>query len=354
MSDNSNATPSMEQFLLLQNSVSEMKNLLSQFKSNANSIDDTNVTASANENNNLPGVSNTPVTRFSDNDEVLLYDVSNNVPMHIGENNRSGASTSGISQAVNQQVMNLIGTGEVDMHSHSQITFESMSRVIDNKVSDKIKNQIWANQFVDLSVLVDPKSDLSQGLKLVSGDGDTLCLTPNKISKKINGIGPWCDAFLVYLTVYTRKYPSSTPDLTTYLHNIKLLANRGGDYQYYDEEFRYMRQKNPSIGWKIDANLWLECRDLRGNSGRYNPKGRTQSNFRAQSNSGRFQHPYGYCYKYHTSGKCPNPNSCNYKHTCYVNNCGARHPASQCNKRGGNFNVKSTTTSGSKPNNNSS
>ena len=362
----SDNTPSMEQFMLLQNSVVEMKNMMAQL-ANSNK----NVSSEQNNTNvvvNDENISSRNVVHINDrNVDMLNVEQNREQPVNyqnlvslVGESENIGQreqlqsnDVSGMAQAVNRQVINLMGSGDTDRNIYNDNTIDGMRRVIDNKVSDKIRNQIWANQYVDLSVLIDPKSDISEGLKLVS-DGDMLCVAPNKGSKKIQNLGQWCDAFLIYITVYSRKYPAAVPQLNTYLHNMKLLSHKGGDYLYYDEEFRYMRQRNPSLSWEIDSNLRLECRDVRGAASKQNSKPKSNGNFRGQNYAGAKQHPIGYCYKYHTYGKCPNPNQCNYKHLCYITNCGGRHPVSQCPKRFGQNNVKvnspGTTKSGGNTN----
>ena len=240
-----------------------------------------------------------------------------------------------INQAVNQQIQSIISQGEYMPQSEG--SFDDISRVIDLKVSDKLKNQIWSNQYVNLASLLDNKTtEVYDGYRLVSGEGDQLCVTQNKVTRKLTGLSQWCDAFLIYLTVYSRKYPSATPSLTTYMSNIKMLHHKGGDFLFYDEEFRFMRQRNPSIGWSINSNLWLECRDVRGAGVRSQGR-RPNGNFRGQSaGNTKSNHPAGFCYKFHTQGRCPNFANCNYKHFCYTNGCNAKHPIYQCTKKSGN------------------
>ena len=250
--------------------------------------------------------------------------------------------------AVGQHVQSLIG--QLDS-TGKESSYDDLGRPIDIRVSDKIRNQIWSNQYVDLSILVDPKSEVPDSLKW---DGDSLCLAPHKSIKKLNGLGQWCDAFHIYICVYTRKYPNMIANLLTYMHNIKMLCNKGGDYMFYDEEYRTMRQRNPSNNWEINWDLWLECRDVRGSSNRSQTK-RPNNNhtFRGQSaNGSKPSHPAGYCFKFHNNGRCGNGANCTYKHTCYMSNCGERHAVFSCPKRGSKSNNKQNNNStGSNGNN---
>ena len=410
---NETNTPTMEQFMLLQTSMNEMRNLMSDMRDSRKSPNNTHNVIPVSDNNTnlantnllntdnllqannhvaqtttnvntssgidmsriqnvmLPNTSNNTVGAMSNqvhNTMVLenITPIMSNRPIIQGVSDvnpslveqpqsveTSNVTTNNISQAVTQQVNSLLTQGE-NLYL-PQSNFDEVSRVIDIKVSEKIKNQIWANQYVNLSVLLDPKADISDGYKLITGEGDQLCVTQNKVIKRLNGLSQWCDAFLIYMTVYSRKYPASVPSLTTYMHNIKMLHHKGGDFLYYDEEFRFMRQRNPNIGWYIDSNLWLECRDVRGSAGKQNNR-RSGNNysFRAQStNNNKTTHPFGYCYKYHTQGRCANYAKCNYKHTCYTQNCNGKHPIFQCNKRNQNNNNSNISqTTATKPNNN--
>ena len=376
----SSTAPTMEQFMVLQASLIEMKSLMNEIKksqpvgsqdhtlkgTNVNRVDtgvkDSN-TANANilpidlsqgsvmQTQTQPGQTGSVIENVA---PVLPNFPNLTIPVQTSDNNQTadlGTVNATITQAVNNQVQNLITQG--DYLTHSEGNFDGISRVIDLKVSDKIKNQIWSNQYVNLAVLIDHKSDVVDGYKLVTGEGDQLCVTQNKITKRLTSLSQWCDAFLVYLTVYSRKYPNSVPNLTTYMSNVKMLHQKGGDFIFYDEEFRFMRQRNPSIGWSIDSNLWLECRDVRGNSGK-NQGRRYNNSFRApSSNNNRSAHPTGFCYKYHSQGRCPNYAQCNYKHLCYSPGCNAKHPIFQCPKRIPATNSGQNKTSQAKPGNNS-
>ena len=319
--------PSMDQFNSLSNTILELKDMLRSITSTSTSIN-----AVTNQSND-----HTVVTHDSNNVAHIpnMHNTQNvSTSAHSVDNYQLPNFASSISQVVDQQVNSLISQGE---NPHRQGNFDDISRSIDLKVTDKIKNLIWSNQYVELSTLLDSKSDIQDGFKIISGEGDTLCLTTHKPTKKITNLGLWCDAFLIYLTVYSRKYTTVTPQLTTYMHNVKMLAHKGGDFIYYDEEFRFMRQRNPAIGWEIDSNLWLECRDVRGVAPRSsnNIRPKSNSNFRPQSSttSVKSPHPTGYCYKFHGQGRCPNNNNCMYKHICYTPSCGARHPIYNCPKR---------------------
>ena len=240
-----------------------------------------------------------------------------------------------VDDAINQHAEMIIPT-DTNLISHEGEYCE-IGRPVDLRVSDKVKKQIWNHEYVDLASLLDPRSDVPDYLRLVD-DGGPFRLVPQKNKKSITSMGHWCDAFLVYLTVYCRKYPEQISQLTAYIHLIKTLNYKKGDYVFYDEEFRHMRAINGGGSWEIHNNLWMEARDVRGNQRSYQPRG--NSNFRGSNplstnnnSQGKVHHPPGTCYRYHTSGKCNNV-KCSFKHTCYVCNNGQTHPAFMCPKHG--------------------
>ena len=214
--------------------------------------------------------------------------------------------------------------------------YEPNDQPVDLKVSEKIRNMIWANQYIDLAVLLDPSLEQNKPKQEFMGQsGETITITPKKAARYINGLGQWCSAFTVFINIYCQKFPNELPMLFTYMNTIKKLAHRNGLYLVYDEEFRYMRQYQ-NLPWNIThSGLWLECRDHPNQS--KNQKGgkqKFQNGFRNQSfdnGGGRKQtHPKGFCFRFHSFGKCGRTN-CNYIHTCYNPLCkNQEHPIIRC------------------------
>ena len=263
-----------------------------------------------------------------------------------------------LASVIDQHVNNLIQGNNVN--NLSQSTYTSLDRPIDVKVSDKIRDKIWSGQYVDLTSLLDTQHDDTATFQIVSNAGEPLRLAPHKPSNKITSLSKWTDAFLVYFTIYTRKYPDQVPKLTAYMQLIKRLAIKGGDFLFYDREFRYLRQSGHS-GWDVHLDLWLEARDFRGssnntqttnNSKQYNTNNNRNNNnsFRGQSRTpNKSPHPMGYCFRYHTTGHCNNFAACSFRHTCYTPACGGRHPVTACPKRQGGGGPKPSTPVTPKP-----
>ena len=206
---------------------------------------------------------------------------------------------------------------------------ELPGRPLDLKISDRIKQKIWACEYVDLNTLLDNDDTDLSSYTIVSNTGEPLRFGQTKSKPTIQGLGQWCSAFEIYLTIYCKKFPNDLPKIMTYMKAIKFLAHKDGDFITYDKEFRYLRQ-TMSLSWDtIHSGLWLECRDSKKKSNKQN----NSNNFRPQSKDGnRFlgsvKHPIGYCYRFHSFGKCGRQ-SCKFNHGCYKCNDNP-HSFSKC------------------------
>ena len=180
-------------------------------------------------------------------------------------------------------------------------------------------------------------------LLLSAGSGDTryhlsvssqsgsslpaLSLEPTQKSKPITSIETWTSAFQVFVGVYTVKYPLEAPSLMKYGEVVRDLAARGGDWRFYDQQFRHLRQSNTSeMPWgSTHWELWIRAQNFH-NSARFT-KNLTVRNSPAPYPIGPFV-PKGYCRKFHRGNDCP---GCSFRHQCFK--CGVVHPANRCNFR---------------------
>ena len=102
------------------------------------------------------------------------------------------------------------------------------------------------------------------------------------------------------------------------MHDI---ATRGGDWNYYDERFRYLRQGNPSkYPWGVvHWELWHRAMTFRAKS-RYFATNKPNSRFRGKQPMVR-----GVCFTFNAGRPCA---GCRYDHKC--SKCGGRHAATSC------------------------
>ena len=206
--------------------------------------------------------------------------------------------------------------------------FISPSLPIDARVSAKLRAKILKNEFIDFGALATNPVLESKFQVVLQSEGGTqppsLALEPVTKTKKLLTIASWTSSFMIFVGVYTSQFPSEAPALMKYGEIVQDLASRGHDWHYYDENFRYLRQNQPSaFPWGvIHWELWMRSQQslnkkqsLPGNSFRSRPS--ESSNV-----------PTGYCFKFHKGGNCA---GCSFKHSCPK--CDGAHRMSICTFR---------------------
>ena len=338
--------PSWTDFNNLKKSVSEMHDLLkslSQNTSSSQSVVNNNASSSVDKANDelAQGIS-VDNHIFVSHDKPMEAD--NNPTVNFGDAttvNNSHANLNRNSEMVDirDQVTRSSVNGFLDSFinaaaSSGEIRYKEPGRPIDLKVTEKQRQKIWNNQFLELASLLDPQIHSEVELTIVSEPGEPLHFAPSKNLKTINNLGQWCSAFEIFICVYCQKFPTHVTALLTYMNNVKTLAHRNGDYLTYDREFRMMKE-SMYLPWElVHTGLWLECRDSGKNTKNSNSKPKNSGNsdsFRGKQSSGKqTRHPFGYCFRYHSFGKCGR-SSCSYKHACYQCN-DEKHSITRCPK----------------------
>ena len=216
-------------------------------------------------------------------------------------------------------------SGGTSLMSKPKDIFVSSDIPIDMSVSDRLKRKIWAHEYVDFGMLLNNRKDhdsfhlcLSNDMAS-SNDQPRIVLEPKQKSKHINSIEMWVTAYQIFVGVYTQRYPVEAPFLMKYSEIIRDLAARGYNWRYYDENFRYLRQKDPkAYSWgAVHWELWIRSQPSRNNYSQI-------KRFEGESKSG-FRVPKGYCWKYHKGLKCV---GCNFKHSCPL--CQKTHQMINC------------------------
>lgn len=228
--------------------------------------------------------------------------------------------------------------------SKPQSIFVPSDMPIDMAVSDKLKGKIWANEYIDFSLLLTKKKDQQSFNLCISKDAmlngqHSITLETNQKVKYITNIENWITAFQTYVGVYTQKYPTDAPNLMKYSEIIRDLSLRGHNWKYYDENFRFMRQKSPSkFPWgSVHWELWMRSQPIRGPHGIITNKLSKNDGEKVRSTNV----PRGYCYRIHRGLQCA---GCNYKHNCPK--CDKNHSMKNCNFRGFEKSIRNNTFSG--------
>ena len=121
------------------------------------------------------------------------------------------------------------------------------------ELTDKLKNKIWANEFVDFSDLTHPVQQRPQQLSVQSGEThQVIFIMPQSRGRQISSIDQWTSALLVFGAVYTQRFPQSAPGIFKYAEIVRDIALTGPPFAWrqYDTHFRTLRQTDPiSFPW---------------------------------------------------------------------------------------------------------
>ena len=130
--------------------------------------------------------------------------------------------------------------------------FSSIGVPLGSRSSARLKNKIWAEEFLTFGSLLDMSPNLDKfALSITPPTAGNGSQTPNftfepvNNAKKLTSIYEWVSAFHTFVVVYCEKFPREMPNLMQFCETVRDIAARRGDWNYYDEQFRYLRQGNP-------------------------------------------------------------------------------------------------------------
>ncbi|RUA06909.1 MAG: hypothetical protein DSY43_00965 [Gammaproteobacteria bacterium] len=229
-------------------------------------------------------------------------------------------------------------TGEPNQLALPKELFSSPNLAIDARVSEKLQSKIWNNEYLDFSLLLsNPVLEGKYQLTVTTANNESshaLCLEPVSKSKKITSIETWISCFHIFVGVFTRKYPNEAPALMKYGEVVQELASRGQHWRFYDENFRFLRQSQPSsLPWgTIHWELWMRCHQQVSNKPTIPP-----TSIKSRNDNP----PKGYCFKFSRGAKCM---GCSFKHQCFK--CEGSHQPKLCNFRAQPRSFKSRQNAG--------
>ena len=206
-------------------------------------------------------------------------------------------------------------------------------------VPQKLKNKIWADEFIELGSLLktahNRRPDYSLSIQPATGEGEPMFSVASKAHTELKSFPQWNRAFEIFMSVYLSK-PSKVdqaPNLLKYVQTVRNLSERGGDWQAYDEAFRSMRVIN-GWGWDwVHWELWMNAAQSSHSSHSLHSKaGYANSPFHGKERT-RPSPQEKLCFGFNRGEPCYT-DPCIYKHSC--KNCGGRHPSSKCTTRSRN------------------
>ena len=237
-----------------------------------------------------------------------------------------GASLASITQGTQQSSVNDVTVTDPGQGSQApKQNFSSVAVSLSSRVSPKIKAKIWSNEYINFGTLLSlSPNNQKYSITVASSDRETsrphLTLEPSQPAKKVHSITQWLSAFNIFVAIYAEKQATDTPKLMKYCETVRDIAAKPGDWLYYDEQFRFIRQSAPDqYPWDaIHWELWLKAvTNFRPNPQFPSDKGK----LRTRSPS----FPKGTCWRFQAGKVC---NGCRFDHACFK--CGSPHPATQC------------------------
>ena len=134
-------------------------------------------------------------------------------------------------------------------------------------ISDKIQSKIWANEYVDFGTLLQRSYAKDSKYNFVvqaspSADRPVISLEPAQQPKRITTIDQWLTAFQTFVAIYTVRFPNDAPALMKYSETVLDLAAKNAHWRYYDENFRFLRQKALFPWDQIHWELWLQVHHM--------------------------------------------------------------------------------------------
>ncbi|XP_022809467.1 uncharacterized protein LOC111346446 [Stylophora pistillata] len=204
--------------------------------------------------------------------------------------------------------------------------FSSIAIALGSRVNPKIKAKIWGNKYVDFGGLLSlsPNIDrysLSLTPSSTSSNQPQLTLQPSQPPKRIHNLNQWLSASNTFVAIYKEKYPLEAPKLMKYCEVVRDIASKPGDWSFYDEQFRFVRQSAPEqYPWDtIHWELWLRAVTT------FRARPQVSSNKASTCSRNRRSFPKGTCWAFHAGIFC---GGCCLDHVCFK--CGLPHPSSQC------------------------
>ena len=135
------------------------------------------------------------------------------------------------------------------------------SNPIGTRVSQKVKDKIITDQYVDMATLIDHSqatdhSSHSQGEMFIQVADNIIKPVPKKKATQPLDIKQWTKAFHLYMAIYTKAHPQEAPNLLHYLMVIESIAEENGDWRAYDETFRFERAESRAPWERLDSELY--------------------------------------------------------------------------------------------------
>ncbi len=222
---------------------------------------------------------------------------------------------------------------------------QSVSHPLGSLLPQRVKERIWANEYVDMQEVLYPncrpnsiqKSSVDPPSQLPHGEWQ-----PSASYKRLADINLWQKGMEIMAAVITEREAVHAPHLFLYMANVKKMEQRGGDWEMYDQVFRMRRQTTLKPWNMIDWEVWNDCMAApkSGTKNKDNEKSEKPSKSskkytpaqkfamsEARKALQAYVIPKGYCWLYLAAKECA---GCDFIHSCPW--CPSAHPVTKCKK----------------------
>ncbi|CAC5404404.1 unnamed protein product [Mytilus coruscus] len=140
-----------------------------------------------------------------------------------------------------------------------QSLFVSCSLKTGGNIPDEIKQQIWAGRYIDFHSLFD-NDETKYRLQLVQGaDNPELSITEER-NKRTLTLNQWLSAWNKFMAIICTKNPELGSVIPHHMEIILEMSREGGNYQYYDIEFRKLLERGEAQWGCTHLELYLRAK----------------------------------------------------------------------------------------------
>ena len=130
----------------------------------------------------------------------------------------------------------------------------AISTFISVLVEDKVKQQIWKDQYIDLALLL-PQNNITTNqnrLQFQVVANSTLSVIPNKPKYSLYNIEQWTTAFIRLMAIYADKFPEAIPHFAKHAETVREMATSQNNNAWfvYDQRVRMDRQAR-DLSWEV-------------------------------------------------------------------------------------------------------
>ena len=117
-------------------------------------------------------------------------------------------------------------------------------------VDEKLKVKIWSRQYIDLAMLTGDSSARFSVVLDAGAESSSWHLKEQSL-KKIDTIGSWTDAFLIFMAIYVERFPTEVCQMFKCMQLVRGMASSGRNmFLLYDRDFRKLRAAN-AMNWDV-------------------------------------------------------------------------------------------------------